>query len=55
MSKTVKFPSPEKAIVIQDKSKLIIKELQGLNQEEIVFLFKLVEYEIKSKSVVIVQ
>lgn len=42
MPEIIKFPTPEKAIKIEKISKSILKELEGLNQEEISFLFRLV-------------
>lgn len=51
----IRFPSPEKAIEIEKISKSILKLLDGLNQDEINFLFGLVQGEIKTHSVVVLK
>ena len=55
MSTIIKFPTPERAIEIENISKSILKKLSGLNGDEITFLFGHVQSEIKTHSIVVIK
>lgn len=55
MPTIIKFPTPERAIEIESISQSILKKISGLNGYEIDFLFRLVQSEIKTHSVIFVK
>ena len=50
-SKVISFPTPERMKVVESKQSIILKELEGLNLNEISFLFRFIQYEVDSKSI----